>query len=321
MGFSPPPSRRVSDSSSVLAREALVRQAIAMRIYTIFLLTVFLVTGVAGQNENGRARFVYPSGSTVTYNTLDTVMVTYISTYDSADLYTWCMIDKPGSARLIYQQKSPGFNATVPVLLNFTSATPCWFNLRNAADPADGVNSGGFNIIGVERSEGRRTWGPSDLSETSSSLPTSSTSSISSTASAAQAPATTTVSTDNSNGGSSNLPNASESASSGGGGGLSSGAAAGIGVGAAIGVIALAGGAILLWRRQRRRGGSAPPHPSSYGGGADTAAQMGQYRDVPSAPKSVYCGELNAVNSPVEIATSGTGAAGWMGRAHHELPA
>ncbi|GAB1318053.1 hypothetical protein MFIFM68171_08263 [Madurella fahalii] len=257
---------------------------------------------------------------------MDTVMVTYSCFYDTAELYTFC---QPGVGSLVYQQRAPGFNATVPVLLNFTSDTGCWFNVRTGRDGVDGANSAMFSLASAERTTGRRTFGlevavPDTTSSLSSStsLPTptasSSSSSLSSSASEAPAPATTGSSNTGGGGDATGGSDADENTSAG-GGGLSVGTSAGIGVGAGVGAMVLVAGAFWCWRRRRAAPGPGMmggPYPQYVGGGGD-AAWTAQYYGASPASKWPRNGELNSVNSPVEIASSGDRG----GRLHHEMMA
>ncbi|KAK4235168.1 hypothetical protein C8A03DRAFT_36999 [Achaetomium macrosporum] len=298
--------------------------------WATLLTAALLVSSVASQEPDPRKQpgFLFPvSGEKAIYYMMDTVEVTYYSFYDTADLFTFC---RPGVGQLIYQQKAPGFNATlqrpVPILLNFTSDTPCWFNVRTGPNGVDGANSETFNVIGEERSSGRQVFGLDSASSSSPSSTATPSSSISSSSTSSGSAAASTSSGNTPN--ASANPGASESTSSSEGpGGLSAGASAGIGIGVSLGVIAIAGGAFFIWWRRRhpRRTGAVEldggggnnnrPPPPGYG-----SAGVGQFHDEEVTQKWHYSRELDTINSPVEIATSNP-ATGDLGRTHHEMEA
>ncbi|KAM7215281.1 hypothetical protein V8F06_009332 [Rhypophila decipiens] len=177
--------------------------------------------GVAGQ-EDGPDHglvFIYPTADQI-YNLMDPVNVTYTSPFPTPNLYTFC----DGGDRQVSLQRAPSYNSTVPVVLNFTSATPCWFNLRPGTEPGFGANSKSFTIIGQERRSGSRVFGP-DV-----------TPSITPSGTGGTKPTQTGSGNDSSDTAQTNT----------GSGSLSTGASAGIGVGAAVGALVLASGAFFL---------------------------------------------------------------------------
>lgn len=229
----------------------------------------------------------------------------------------------------VYEQRAPGFNASVPVLLNFTSDTPCWFNVRTGPNGIDGENSATFNLLGEERSTGRKTFGPLDISEISSSSSLAPSSPAPSLSPSPSSPSSTDgvsgpAATDDSNDGESSssttsTPNSSQDTSSA-RGSLSAGASAGVGIGAGIGVIAVAAVACWYLRRRRNTAGmeiSGGQHPHSGGGGGDGSRMEQYFYTGPAGPKWKYGGEFGAVHRPVEIATSGPNGS----RTHHEMMA
>lgn len=164
---------------------------------------------------------------------------------------------------IVSVQAVPGYNATVPIELNFTSATPCWFNLRPGTIAGFGENTPSFNIIGQERDSGRRVFGP-PLASTTSALP-STTPTPRSSASTTEAAtsgydrawelgASSTTNPDTSATTAANSASTATSTPDTNGSGLSVTVAAGIGAGVAFGVLAIAGGVFAwLWRARRRR--------------------------------------------------------------------
>lgn len=144
-------------------------------------------------------------------------------------------------------QRAVGFNATVPIVLNFTSATPCWFNLRPGTLPGFGANSPPFNIIGQERGSGSRVFGPS-LTPTISPPP------FTTSGSKGEAPTGDPAAPVTGSAGDSTTSPAPTPENSTGGGGLSAAAAAGVGVGVAVGVLVLGVGAFVwFWKTRRSR--------------------------------------------------------------------
>ncbi len=286
------------------------------------LTAALLASVVASQDASKKPQFAYPQyGSNKLFNMMDTVMVTYTAFYDTAMLYTFCQpgigvlseCDLPcrrtdsgahtDKKRQVYEQKAPGSTATVPVLLNFTSGTPCWFNVRTGADMVDTDNSATFSIVGEERSSGRQVFGldtdpsPATTASSSSSL----------------LPSTTGAS-----------GNSSNPAASSGSSGLSAGASAGIGVGAAFVVLSLAAGLAFLffWRRRRRRQHARAAEvklDGDSGGcyGGDGYGVVG----VRQQKRPAFVGELNSLHMPAEIGTSAVVPAAGAGRAHQEMSA
>ncbi|KAK4155981.1 hypothetical protein C8A00DRAFT_31142 [Chaetomidium leptoderma] len=251
-----------------------------------------------------------PPNSANVYNKMDTVIVTYTSFHETAVLYAFC---RPGHGDMVINQKVPGFNASVPVVLDFTSDTPCWFNLRTGTNSAgtdfvDGVNGALWNLIGQENQAGRKVYGlASDLDTVSSSSSTvssilsststvssssttvssisSSTSTVSSSSTTGSPPTAATSGSGSNSGAPNPNPSDSDTASSapGGSGGLSAGASAGIGVGAAIGVLALAGGAFMLGRRRRRHDGQTTATTPGMG---DNSMSLYRSNGGPPPPSS-----------------------------------
>ncbi|KAK0663391.1 hypothetical protein QBC41DRAFT_329271 [Cercophora samala] len=241
-----------------------------------------LLASAQSDDSSSFSSFVYPvpGGDSETYHFMDTVMVEYISNFASVTLWTFC---KPGVGETQFIQKAPGFNATVPVVLNLTSATPCWFNIRSP-DEKYGANSQTFNVIGQERKGGRRTFGagnppsaqssssPSSSSPTptptptpSSSLVTTSSGSLSSTSQPSTTQTDDSVPGPNETGESTSTttlaratgipqPDSTETPSP----GLSAGASAGIAVGATVLVLSLGAGAFFWFWTRKRRGEKIP---------------------------------------------------------------
>ena len=160
------------------------------------LATALFAAGVACQDTAQKAVFTYPpDGSNYTYHRMDTVIVNYTVAYDTAELSTFC---DPGHEKLsaspqrptnpiehhhtnyatVNRQTVPGPTGSIPILLNFVSDEPCWFDL-GAGPTADGINnksSAQFIILRNERSEGPRTFGVDTDPPTTPSTPSAATS-------------------------------------------------------------------------------------------------------------------------------------------------
>lgn len=163
---------------------------------------------------------------------------------------------------VVLMQGVQGYNATVPVLLNFTSATPCWLNLRPGTVSGFGANSFAFNIIGEKRKDGSRVFGPENTtpgpdtpsvpipSMTASAPPPTMTEPKEATATP-KTPPPANESVDSPSGVTAN--SSAPIPSSTGSGSLNAAAAAGVGAGVAAGILAIAGGVFAwLWRRRVR---------------------------------------------------------------------
>ncbi|KAL2259716.1 hypothetical protein VTK26DRAFT_6507 [Humicola hyalothermophila] len=214
--------------------------------FTLLFASFLLPTATAQDDDpNHGVVFIYPTEGHI-YNYMDTVNVTYTSPFPTPNLYLFC----DGGGREVSRQRALGYNASIPVVLNFTSATPCWFNLRPGTLPGYGANSPSFIIIGQERGTGSIVFGPSSESPSSTSTSTPTTSNGE----------TVTSSTDGVNaegsrvdaGTSSQADNLAPGNNS---SALSAGAAAGIGVGVAVAILAVAGGIFALWWRRKRPNG------------------------------------------------------------------
>ncbi|KAK4175213.1 hypothetical protein QBC36DRAFT_28089 [Triangularia setosa] len=271
---------------------------------TVATTLLLVASGLLASAQSDFSEFVYPvpDGDSETYHSMDTVMVEYISNFETVAIWTFCA---SGAIETKFIQAAPSFNATVPIFLNFTSPRPCWFNIRSAAGDKFGANSQTFNVIGEERKGGRRAFGagnpPSKQSSSPpvlSSSPTqtqTSTVLTSTTASASVSSSTqpsVSQTADDANSGANKTnesvstattapatgivqSNSSETPSP----GLSVGASVGIAVGATV--VVLASGFVgfcWFWRHKKRRGEKLPakgqqPPPRPYGHG-DVYAKM-----------------------------------------------
>lgn len=222
-----------------------------------FLLALaFLARQVSAQVDNHGVTFLYPVGDNLTLYYLDTLNTTYTSPFASPLLYIFC---DSGNDFSTYQRYRPSyvapanaacpsipvrsqpaapFNGSTLVLLNWTSSTPCYFDLRPDTQAGHGANSDSFTLeVDVK---GQTTAGleppPATSASTTSSTTTSSTATSSSAAGGAGGSA------------GASSPSTTSSASS----GLSAGAAAGIGIGVGLLVILLAAAAgAWFWRRRK----------------------------------------------------------------------
>ncbi|KAL3427191.1 hypothetical protein PVAG01_00700 [Phlyctema vagabunda] len=219
--------------------------------YSLFIrglcsLITIAVTGVQAQNGRNGVTFLYPTAGLTFYH-LDTIEVSYISPFPNPLLYTFC---NSGRRQIRVQEVEP-FNATALAYLNFTSATPCYFNLRPNTSVGFGANGEPFTLINTERSP--TTLG---LSSTSSASTATSTSNPSSSTSSA---ATTSASSS----------------------GLSSGAKIGIGVGVSLGAILLIAAIVgfCCMRRRKNKSGvtdqqQQPAHPTQQPSGYEEAPKF-----------------------------------------------
>lgn len=198
-------------------------------------------------------------------------------------------------------QRAPGYNATVPIILNFKSATPCWFNLRPGTDVGFGANSKPFTIIGQERGSGSRVFGPSDT-------PTITPPPYTTSGGGGTKPTQT-----GSGGDSVSSDTGQVDTGSGSGSSLSAGASAGIGVSVAVGVLALAGGVFFWWRRKRSQGGSQPDMANGSGDGGemchghpDDKHYVPDWK-IPQGPIQSQPLELGTAREAAELAGQPTG--------------
>ncbi|KAK4225216.1 hypothetical protein QBC38DRAFT_344323, partial [Podospora fimiseda] len=148
-----------------------------LRIPSVVII-LLLSSRALGQNNIDPSKlptFLFPgkAQSNEIYHTKDTLLVKYASFFDKGDLFTFC---EHGVGRFITSQNVPGFNATVPIKLNFTSPDPCWLNLRTGPGGLYGVNTYLFNVLPEERPGGPRTFRIEDSPATSSASISASTS-------------------------------------------------------------------------------------------------------------------------------------------------
>ncbi|KAK4166892.1 hypothetical protein QBC43DRAFT_298080 [Cladorrhinum sp. PSN259] len=281
---------------------------LGMAPLSILLAVGFMASAVAAQSntvDRSKPKFLFPATPDETYHTKDILMVQYISFFDSAELWTFC---QQGVGKYITQQRVPGFNATVPVQLNFTSADPCWFNIRTGGsdDAAFGENSPAFNVIGQRRASGpetfqlddtpsRFTTSPSPSSE--SRLATSSLSAVPTTTISSAVQTTTISSASNTSGTQSSQAAETKSTDS-----PPSVPAkpekvhpavwAAIGLGIAVVVIASVAAGIFFWMRRRRKRAQNVASDQAYEAGPG------------SKPQRLYHGELDSSITPVEMANT-----------------
>ncbi|OIW33018.1 hypothetical protein CONLIGDRAFT_556141, partial [Coniochaeta ligniaria NRRL 30616] len=97
---------------------------------------------------NCGVEFLYPQPG-LTFYYLDTINVTYTSNFSNPTLIAWCGSGSPAQK---FETSAPNLNASVLVLINFSSSDPCWFNLRPDT-PACGDNSPQFALLPVQRSQ------------------------------------------------------------------------------------------------------------------------------------------------------------------------
>ncbi|KAK4443363.1 hypothetical protein QBC34DRAFT_443413 [Podospora aff. communis PSN243] len=244
--------------------------------------------------------FVYPTKDQI-YNFMDTVNVTYTSPFPTPNLFTFC----DG----VSVQRALGYNGTIPYILNFTSATPCWFNLRPGLVAGFGANSEAFTIIGQERASGSRVFGPDNTPTVSPPPFTTSPAQTPPTGpnGSVQPPSTGVEGTETRTLGSGNTAGAAV-VSEGGESGMSTAASAGIGAGVGVGVLAFGLGAFVWW--WKRRGKKSRMQGGSKNGSDGTSTLA--YSDVMYSPTGhtpvghmPVVLEIGSGYGPSEIGSSG----------------
>jgi hypothetical protein len=239
------------------------------------LLTAFLVTPTTVSADDHGVVFLFPTPG-LTFYYLDTVNVQYTSSFPSPNLYIFCnggynfskslcrlkssqelclmgwtsyANDTPPPSAVSSTPAAP-FNGSTLLLLNFTSSTPCFFDLRPGTDSGHGANSPNFTLVNNPRSQ------------TTVGLPASATNT---NTAGATSPTFTSP--------------ADETRS-----GLSTAAAVGIGIGSTLAVLLVAGVAIFfIWRRRKARNDAAAANTAGagLGGGAVAMNAVPQYMGVP----------------------------------------
>lgn len=135
-------------------------------------------------------------------------------------------------------QEAKGFDAFLLIPLNFSTSTPCWFNLRENTSENKGSNSNQWNLTQNKRESGPMTTGaPVPAATTTTSLAFSSSSAASTSASASAGSSTST---------NASLSNSSKD-------GFSSGAKAGLGIGVGLATAAVCAGLFWLYYRHTKR--------------------------------------------------------------------
>ncbi|KAK3987319.1 hypothetical protein QBC44DRAFT_372151 [Cladorrhinum sp. PSN332] len=253
----------------------------------VLLIILLLSSPTVTQSNIDQSKlpdFLFPgkAQSNEIYHTQDTLIVKYVSFFEPAELFTFC---EHGVGRFITKQKVPGFNATVPVKLNFTSPDPCWLNLRTGPGGLYGMNTYLFNVLAEQRPEGSRTFRIEDSVSASTSRTTVST--MSSTDGIKTTMTTmTTTSSISETGTVDPRPSTADSESI----SLHPIALVAIGFGISIVLIALiAVGYVLRRRRQKAQIGKQP-------GESHEPCD----KEITSRPQWQYGGELDSVKSPVE---------------------
>ncbi|KAK0654758.1 hypothetical protein B0T16DRAFT_337 [Cercophora newfieldiana] len=210
-------------------------------------------TTAANDDPNHGVVFIYPTKDQI-YNYMDTVNVTYTSPFPTPNLFTFC---NP-NAKQISMQRAIGYNATIPYILNFTSASNCWFNLRPGTQAGFGANSPTFNIIGQERGSGSQIFGPDNTPTvsppSSTQTPAGGSGSGSGGGGGAGVGANGNGDGDGRTGTAGNVNdggNNNSTTGATGGSGMSGAASAGIGVGVGVGVLALGVGGFIWWWKKR----------------------------------------------------------------------
>ncbi|KAI0165127.1 hypothetical protein GGR52DRAFT_95311 [Hypoxylon sp. FL1284] len=102
------------------------------------------IAGVKGDDT----KFSYPT-SDLTFNSYDTIEVSYESSISSPKMVSFCR-GSDGSVQQKREDNAPSLDGTVSIQLNFTIDSPdttCWFNLRPEEDGTGlGGNSPNFKL-------------------------------------------------------------------------------------------------------------------------------------------------------------------------------
>lgn len=240
------------------ALDSMCRKAWSRLLSAVLLAVLLSSQPSAAADDNHGVTFLFPTEG-LTFYYLDTINVTYLSDFPHPNLYTFCdggsrysksrpmppamptfgpRLNSPTPPPVRSTPSAP-YNGSTLVLLNFTSSTPCYFNLRPGTVAGQGANGASFVLV-----DGQRSLTTVGLSEPLTA-PTSTTSNT---------PPVSPTSSGSGSTGSTGSTGSSGSSSS----GLSGGASAGIGVGVALGVIALAGAiGFWVWRRRKARKAAA----------------------------------------------------------------
>ncbi|KAI3393461.1 hypothetical protein diail_4257 [Diaporthe ilicicola] len=175
--------------------------------------------------------WIFPQGGEV-FRYLDTVNVSYQSSYPDPWLYTFCYEDETANTvKQIRIQEAKRLNAFMLIPINFTSSTPCWFNLRENTRENTGSNCEKWNVTEVKRQSGPITTGAPVSSATTTKPSLSSSSSLAASASASATTTTTTTSSD----------------------GFSPAAKTGLGIGVGLATAVICAGLFWLYYRHLKR--------------------------------------------------------------------
>ncbi|KAM7195702.1 hypothetical protein V8F33_006551 [Rhypophila sp. PSN 637] len=108
-------------------------------------------------NDDCQVTFLYPAGDSLEFYHLDTLNVTYQSSFARPTLHCWC--SEPDSKQVVEHLRvdnaSP-LHGSVLVPLNFTSAGVCWFDLRSDDSRDCRHRSQPFALSSKQRHIGRR---------------------------------------------------------------------------------------------------------------------------------------------------------------------
>ncbi|KAI1768424.1 hypothetical protein GGR53DRAFT_409545 [Hypoxylon sp. FL1150] len=275
-----------------------------MRSFAPTFVTVAVVwsLGMAAMKYDDHNRILYPTKS-LTFNSYDTIEVSYLSNLTSPILYTWCRVG--GLVKAERADYPDGNNASALIQLDFeadTDLVACWFNMReNEEGSASATDSESFNFNSTVAEKKTFSSDSATSSSTSSSTSTStstltSTSTSTSTGTGVSTPSPAEASTS----ASISTPSPSSSASASPSPALSTGAQAGIGVGVGfLGVLIGAAVVFLLNRRRRGKQGDGPVvedkgrlSDSSHYVSSSAAPSMVTNNSFPNDPRVAYYAEL-----------------------------
>ncbi|KAK3504810.1 hypothetical protein B0T13DRAFT_454278 [Neurospora crassa] len=138
------------------------RQSLGFPVWVLLALLLipsFLSAGTA--TAQCGADFVFPTENLRVFS-LDTINVTYTSTFDRPSLSCWCGTSTDKEKKFAVDHATPG-NGTTPFPLNFSSTYPCWLELQAGSGDCR-VESSKFSILTKDRDLDHRlpaTIGPS----------------------------------------------------------------------------------------------------------------------------------------------------------------
>lgn len=222
------------------------------RFRPLLVAGLALISSSAANNVDGTT-FLYPLGGESFYN-LDTVKVSYQSTFLAPVLYTFCSIN--GVTTQMQVQDAEPDNASTLVHLNVTTNVPCWFDLRAGQVAGEGATTEKWTALA--RSQQETTW-------SGTALPTST-------------PTTSPTTSDGQN------PHGPPPDSP----GLNSGAKVGVAIAVALGIIAIFTMGLWMWWRRRQKRKVAKNMVNFVDGDIVNLVDGGRFEKRTKPPEAYY---------------------------------